>query len=71
MNTLKEAGCTIKDACSVLGIARSGYYGGKHPKSGEKTHASIKDVELLEKIQEIKLNPSVLGIQESKGMACS
>lgn len=54
METLKQAGYTIKDACSVVGISRSGYYARKHPKECDRAHPSMKDTELIEKIREIK-----------------
>lgn len=60
METLKEAGYTIKDACKALGISRSGYYAMKVPKTVNKAHLSKEDEKLLErikeKIKEIKLN---------------
>ncbi len=56
MERLKEAGYTIKDACSVLGISRSGYYAWKVPKERKRADISMKDAELIEKVKEIKLN---------------
>lgn len=54
MEAIKEAGYTVKDACSVLGITRSGYYALKKPKASGKSDSSIKDVDLIEKIKAIK-----------------
>lgn len=56
METLKQAGYTIKDACSVLGISRSGYYAQKLPKDPKEANPSMEDAELIERIREIKLN---------------
>ncbi len=56
MNILKQAGYTIKTACSVLGIARSGYYARRVPKVLQETQTPKKDFVLIEKIKEIKLN---------------
>jgi hypothetical protein len=44
---LKEAGYTIKDACSALGISRSGYYSAKEVRVIEWAEEDIKDCELL------------------------
>lgn len=52
---LKQAGYTVKDACSVLGISRSGYYAQRLPKEEVKKTSDIKDAELLGRIKAIKL----------------
>lgn len=46
-------GYTVKAACEVIGVSRSAYYEAKQPK--EVKEKGIKDAELLEKIQGIKL----------------
>lgn len=56
MEVLKQAGYTVKDVCSVLGISRSGYYAQRLPKEEVKgTLLDIKDAELLGRIKAIKL----------------
>jgi len=51
---LRKAGYTIKDACSALGISRSGYYSAKEVRVIEWAEGDIKDCELLRRIKEIK-----------------
>ena len=53
VETLKQSGYTITDACQTLGFSRSGYYASQTLKQvqGEK---GIKDMALIEKIQAIK-----------------
>jgi len=53
VETLKQSGYTITDACQTLGFSRSGYYASQTLKQvpGEK---GIKDMALFEKIQAIK-----------------
>jgi len=52
---LKEAGYKVKDACSALGISRSGYYAAKRPKLAKKEGiVGLKDKGLIEKIKGIK-----------------
>jgi transposase InsO family protein len=51
---LKEAGYTIKDACSALGISRSGYYSAKEVKVVERAEGDLNDCEVLRRIKEIK-----------------
>jgi len=53
---LKKEGYTIKAACEALGIARSSYYASRKKQTTEKAERKVKekDVEIIEKIKEIK-----------------
>ena len=51
---MKKEGYTIKDACSALGISRSGYYSAKLPGKKVKKAWEEKDAEILKKIKAIK-----------------
>jgi len=51
---LVQEGWTVKDACEMVGVSRSRYYAIKHPKSINRTDSCSKDVELVDKIKEIK-----------------
>ena len=54
VETLKQSGYTITDACQTMGFSRSGYYRLKKPNQVEKHQDLLKDRVLLEKIQAIK-----------------
>jgi len=54
VGAIKEAGHTVKDTCSVVGISRSGYYALKRPRACRRCDSSIQDVDLTEKIKAIK-----------------
>lgn len=55
VETLKEAGYSIKDACNALGISKSGYFAAKHPKKRIESITEAKNTGLIEKIKAIKL----------------
>lgn len=54
METLKQAGYTVKDGRQALGISRSGYYALKLPKEETRKTSGLKNAKLLEKIKAIK-----------------
>ncbi len=49
-----EAGYTIKEACNILGIARSIYYSYKKNKKNNLKKESTQDFGLLTKIKDIE-----------------
>lgn len=54
VESLKEAGYTVKDACAGLGISRSSYYAKKKPKPSADGGFDTKERVLVEKIKLIK-----------------
>jgi len=53
VDILREAGYTIKDACTALGYSRSGYYASKRAREAPERYAE-RDAELLARIEAIK-----------------
>jgi putative transposase len=53
VEVFKEWGYSVRDACSALGISRSGYYAGKRPRGSEE-HSGVKDTDLIERVKRIK-----------------
>ena len=53
MDSIKEMGYTVKDACKVIGISRSWYYAVKKRKDKREVSVS-RDEALLDEIKRIK-----------------
>ena len=54
MESLKQNGYTVKDACEALGFSRSSYYLSKQPQATKEYHLALRDTELIERIKAIK-----------------
>lgn len=54
VESLKQVGYTVFDACQALGFSGSGYYSGKRPKEPQASIPDMAEAALIEKIKEIK-----------------
>jgi len=55
VETLKQSGYTVSDACQALGFSRSSYYQSKDPQPTIKDNLKLKDIILIDKIKFLKL----------------
>jgi putative transposase len=54
VESLKQNGYTVKDACEALAFSRSSYYVSKQPKEAKECHLALRDTVLIEQIKAIK-----------------
>lgn len=54
MESLKQNGYSIKDACEALGFSRSSFYRSIRPNETKEPHLTLRDTELIERIKTIK-----------------
>jgi len=54
VESLKQAGYTVTDACQALGISRSGYYISRHPRKATERVLDQDEEKLIDLIKELK-----------------